>query len=81
MTATHSAVTNHVSKPLPGLDSGHDAGPHAGTGHDNPNKDPLIGGFTLSRQDRDDLIEFLKSLTDDKVIHDPRFADPWPHAN
>ncbi len=82
MTATHSAVTNHVSKPLPGLDSGRDAaGPHAGTGHDNPNKDPLIGGFTLSRQDRDDLIEFLKSLTDDKVIHDPRFADPWPHAN
>jgi hypothetical protein len=45
------------------------AGPHAGTGRDNPNKD------------RDDLIEFLKSLTDDKVIHDPRFADPWPHAN
>lgn len=57
------------------------AGPHAGTGHDNPNKDPLIVGFTLSPQDRDDLIEFLKSLTDDKVIHDPRFADPWPHAN
>jgi cytochrome c peroxidase len=47
-------------------------------GHDNPNKDPLIGGFVLSMQDRGDLIEFLKSLTDSEVIHDPRFANPWP---
>ncbi|HEX4138088.1 MAG TPA: MbnH family di-heme enzyme [Bryobacteraceae bacterium] len=46
-------------------------------GH-NPNKDPLIGGFTISQQNRDDLIEFLKSLTDDAVIHDPKFANPWP---
>ncbi|HTS50744.1 MAG TPA: di-heme enzyme, partial [Bryobacteraceae bacterium] len=30
------------------------SGPHAGNGHDNPNKDPLIGGFTLSGQDRED---------------------------
>jgi len=28
-----------------------------------------------------DLIEFLKSLTDDMAIHDPRFADPWPRKN
>ena len=47
-----------------------------GRAHDNPNKDPLIGGFTLSPQDRDDLIAFLKSLTDDMVLHDPRFANP-----
>ncbi|MGA2715996.1 MAG: MbnH family di-heme enzyme [Bryobacteraceae bacterium] len=50
-------------------------------GHDNPNKDPLIGGFVLSHQDREDLIEFLKSLTDAMVIHDPRFANPWPATN
>jgi len=49
-------------------------------GH-NPNKDPLIGGFTLSPQDRDDLIAFLKSLTDDAVIHDSQFADPWPRTD
>lgn len=54
------------------------SGPNAGNGHDNPNKDPLIGGFVLSPQDRDDLIAFLRSLTDDAVIHDPRFANPWP---
>jgi cytochrome c peroxidase len=53
-----------------------ESGPHRGTGHDNPNRDPLIGGFQLSRQDRADLIAFLQSLTDDEVLHDPRFADP-----
>lgn len=46
-------------------------------GHANPGKDPLIGGFELSGPDRDDLIAFLKSLTDDEVLHDPRFANPW----
>lgn len=46
-------------------------------GHDNPDKDPLVGGFTISPADRADLIEFLKSLTDDAVLHDPRFANPW----
>jgi cytochrome c peroxidase len=54
-------------------------GPNAGNGHDNPNKDPLIGGFPLSPQNRVDLIEFLKSLTDEMLTHDPRFADPWHH--
>ena len=53
------------------------SGPHAGNGHDNPNKDPLIGGFTLSAQDRKDLIAFLDSLTDEEVLHDARFSNPW----
>jgi cytochrome c peroxidase len=57
------------------------SGPHAGKGRDNPNKDPLIGGFELSRQDRDDLIAFLLSLTDDAALHDPQFADPRPRTN
>ena len=51
-----------------------------GRGRDNPNKDPLIAGFTLSAQDRADLIAFLETLTDSDVLHDPRFADPWQHA-
>jgi cytochrome c peroxidase len=54
-----------------------DSGPNAGVGHDNPNKDHLIGGFSLSRQDRADLIAFLESLTDEAVLHDSRFANPW----
>jgi cytochrome c peroxidase len=53
------------------------SGPHAGVGHNNPNKDPLIGGFKMSGKDRNDLIEFLKSLTDEAVLRDHRFANPW----
>jgi cytochrome c peroxidase len=44
---------------------------------DNPRKDPLIGGFPLTDENRRDLIEFLRSLTDDAVTHDPKFANPW----
>ena len=50
---------------------------YAAGGRANPNKDPLVGGFVLTRQDRADLIAFLQSLTDDAVLHDPRFANPW----
>jgi cytochrome c peroxidase len=57
------------------------SGPYSGVGHANPNKDPLIGGFVLSKQDRDDLIAFLQSLTDQAVIHDPQFANPWLGTN
>jgi cytochrome c peroxidase len=46
-------------------------------GHDHPNKDPLIGGFTLTPQNREDLIAFLKSLTDEELIRDQRFSNPW----
>ena len=57
------------------------AGPNAGVGHNNPNKDALVGGFTLSNRDRADLIAFLESLTDEAVLHDPLFADPWPRVH
>jgi cytochrome c peroxidase len=51
--------------------------PYAGDGFHNPNKDPLIRGFTLSLEERTDLIAFLESLTDEEVIHDQRFGNPW----
>jgi cytochrome c peroxidase len=52
-------------------------GPDRGIGRDNPNKDPLIQGFPLSKQEREDLLAFLRSLTDLEVIKDTRFSDPW----
>jgi cytochrome c peroxidase len=55
-------------------------GPYRGVGHDNPNKSPTVRGFTLTVEQRDDLVAFLKSLTDEALLHDPRFADPWPPA-
>jgi len=48
-----------------------------GSGHDNPNKDPLIAGFSMTQQDRSDLVAFLQSLTDETVLHDARFSNPW----
>ena len=52
------------------------AGPNAGVGRNNPHKSDLIGGFTMDEGQRDDLVAFLKSLTDRTFIADPRFADP-----
>jgi cytochrome c peroxidase len=52
-------------------------GPYRGVGRDNPHKSPTVRGFTLSDTQREDLIAFLRSLTDEPVLHDPRFSNPW----
>jgi cytochrome c peroxidase len=54
-----------------------ESGPLAGLGHDNPHKDPRVSGIHLTKQQRDDLLSFLRSLTDAEVIRDPRFSNPW----
>ncbi len=54
------------------------AGPHAGVGRDNPNKSPSLRGFVLTADQRADLVAFLETLTDQALLTDPRFADPWP---
>ena len=43
----------------------------------NPNKDKLLQRLSLSPQNREDLLAFLHSLTDDELIRDPRFSNPW----
>lgn len=35
------------------------------------------GGLQLTEQDKQDLIAFLKTLTDDDMINDPRYSDPF----
>jgi cytochrome c peroxidase len=52
-------------------------GPYAGRGHDNPYRDARMTGFTLTPQNRQDLLAFLRSLTDLSVTRDPRFSNPW----
>jgi len=56
------------------------SGPDQGVGHDNPNKSPTVRGFPLSPEQRDDLIAFLRALTDESVLHDPRLSNPWRSA-
>jgi len=52
-------------------------GPYRGVGHDNPNKSALVSGFTLTGDQRSDLIAFLKTLTDDGLLNDPALSNPW----
>jgi cytochrome c peroxidase len=52
-------------------------GPYRGVGHDNPNKSSSVRGFTLTLEQRADFIAFLNSLTDEALLHDPRFSNPW----
>ena len=66
---------------IPTLDGVLDHYSAGGREHDNPNKDPLIAGFKLSAEDRADLIEFLKCLTDESVLRDLRFSSPWQQPN
>ena len=51
-------------------------GPYAGDGSKNPLKHALITGFTMTPQDKQDLIAFLETLTDRAFLADPRFHAP-----
>jgi cytochrome c peroxidase len=43
----------------------------------SPTLDPLLsGGFPLSPQDKSDLVNFLKSLTDEKFLNNPDYSEP-----
>jgi cytochrome c peroxidase len=53
------------------------SGPNAGVGRTNPLKSSFVPGFTLTKQERADLIAFLTTLTDEQFLRDPRFSDPW----
>lgn len=50
-------------------------------GSDNPRKDPLIRGFELTSEERQDLLAFLESLSDRGFITNPAFSDPWQAEN
>jgi cytochrome c peroxidase len=50
----------------------------AGGKMDHPNKSRILRPFRLTDGEKRDLVEFLKSLTDEELLHDPRWIDPWP---
>ncbi|HEU4406171.1 MAG TPA: MbnH family di-heme enzyme [Polyangiaceae bacterium] len=53
-----------------------EGGPYAGDGRANPFKDPLVRPFTLTDDERADVIAFLESLTDEAFVRDPRLGPP-----
>lgn len=52
-------------------------GPNAGDGRDNPLKSAFLTGFILTDQEREDLLAFLRALTDEEFITDPALSDPY----
>jgi cytochrome c peroxidase len=57
--ATLEQVIDHYASPGPGT----------------PDRSPLVRGFAITGGERQDLVEFLKSLTDQAFLTDARFAD------
>ncbi len=53
------------------------SGPNAGDGRANPFKDPLMPVISLSEQDKADIVAFLGTLTDRRLVTDPRLSDPF----
>jgi cytochrome c peroxidase len=72
--ATLEEVIDHYSA---GGRTIHD-GPYAGNGSKNPNKSTFVQGFHLTPEERQDLLAFLRSLTDETFVNDPRFSDVGP---
>jgi cytochrome c peroxidase len=53
----------------------------AGGKFEHPNKSHILRRLNLTDADKRDLVEFLKSLTDEQMLHDPRWSNPWPDAS
>ncbi len=53
------------------------SGPNKGDGRKNPYKDARINKIKLSKAEQEDVIAFLKTLTDEEFLNNPRFADPF----
>lgn len=57
-----------------------ESGANAGDGRLSTFKSEFIRGFELSDAERADLLAFLAALTDESLLQDPRFSDPFPQA-
>jgi len=53
------------------------SGPYAGNGAENLNKSEFVKRFELSAPEKEDVLAFLRSLTDRTLLTDPRIADPF----
>jgi cytochrome c peroxidase len=49
---------------------------HAGKSP-NPLRSRFVNGFDIGDRQVRDLVEFLKSLTDEGFVKNPKFSDPW----
>lgn len=52
-------------------------GPFAGDGSKSPLRSDFVRGFMLTQDEKTDLVEFLKSLTDRAFVTNPKYSNPW----
>lgn len=53
------------------------SGENQGDGRNNPNKSEFVKGFTLSHEEKEDMLAFLNALSDEVFISNPRYANPF----
>ena len=53
-----------------------ESGPNAGVGSQNRLKSSFVKGFELSEREKQDLLAFLNSLTDETFVTDPELGPP-----
>src|SRR5690606_7020677 len=58
-----------------------ESGPNAGDGAESPLKNELVRGFPIVERERRAIIAFLEALTDEPLLDDPRYANPWPKGH
>lgn len=52
-------------------------GPHSGDGSRNPYKSIFVREFEMTKSEREDLLAFLRALTDRTVLTDPAYSNPF----
>jgi cytochrome c peroxidase len=50
---------------------------YAKGGTASPGRSPLVRGFAISEAEKHDLVEFLKSLTDEELLRNPELTSPF----
>lgn len=53
------------------------SGPYRGDGARSPVKSPLVSGFRITNQETQDLLSFLRSLTDSELLSRCDLSDPF----
>lgn len=52
-------------------------GPHAGDGRFHSNKNDFINQIELNAQEKSDIVSFLKTLTDEDFLKNPKHSNPF----
>jgi cytochrome c peroxidase len=52
-------------------------GPNKGDGRNNPYKSNFVKGFELTEEEKEDLLAFLHTLTDQSFVNNPKTSNPF----